>query len=356
MTAFVLGLDGGGTKTHVAVAAPDGELVGFSANGPSNWEMVGLVGAATAITRAVQAALNEAGVAAGDVAGTAFGLAGVDWPSDEARLAPLVARLNLGGPRVILNDSFVALRAGTSRPWGVVIISGTGAVAAGRNRDGETFRTLGLGWEFGDWGSASDIAEEALRGVANAYTGRGPETSLTEALCDFVGAASAEELLQRASRGAPGLSHEDYEDPRVAPLVIREAEGGDAVARDILDRAGASLGEAAALVARRLGMENEVFDVVLAGGLFRNESRLVDSAIEVAVRRIAHRASLVRISAAPVVGAALTALELAGEQADSEARARLTREVRDRLARLSNESEPQDQGQASVSPIRKGRA
>ncbi len=328
---IVVGVDGGGTKTHVAVANEAGDLLGFSANGASNWEMVGLVGAATAITRAVQTALGESGAVADDVDAAVFGLAGVDWPSDEERLMPLVTRLRLRGPSAVTNDSLIALRAGTARSWGVVIISGTGAVAAGRNKAGETFRTLGLGWEFGDWGSASDIAQEALRGVANAYTGRGPETTLTAAMCAYVGAESAADLLERASRGAPGLSHDDYEDPRVAPLVIREAERGDAVARDILDRAGASLGESAALVARRLSMESEPFHVVLAGGLFRNESRLVDEAIEVAVRRVAHRASLVRLDTAPVVGAVLTALEKAGAPPDSEVRSRLSRAVRERL-------------------------
>jgi N-acetylglucosamine kinase-like BadF-type ATPase len=328
---IVVGVDGGGTKTHVAVANEAGELLGFSANGASNWEMVGLVGAATAITRAVQTAIAEADITPDDVDAAVFGLAGVDWPSDEERLMPLITRLRLRGPRIVLNDSLIALRAGTARSWGVVIISGTGAVAAGRNQAGETFRTLGLGWEFGDWGSASDIVQEALRGVANAYTGRGPETTLTATLCAYAGASTAADLLERASRGTPGFSYEDYEDPRVAPLVIRDAERGDAVARDILYRAGTSLGDAAALVANRLSMEQDPFHVVLAGGLFRNESRLVDEAIEVAVRRVAHRASLIRLDTAPVVGALLSALEMAGARTDPEVRSRLSRAVRERL-------------------------
>ncbi len=327
----VLGLDGGGTKTHVAVAAESGELLGFAMNGPSNWELIGLVGAATAMTRAVDSALAEAEVGAREIAGATYGLAGLDWPSDDDRLGPIVSRLGLNGPRTIVNDAFIALRAGASQPWGVVVIAGTGAIAAGRNRDGETFRTLGLGWEFGDWGSASDVALEALRAVANAYTGRGPETSLTDVLTSFMGASGAAELLERASREGSGLGYEEYEDPRVAPLVIREAEAGDAVARDILDRAGTSLGEAAALVARRLGMEDEAFEVVLAGGLFRSDTRIVDEAIEVSVRRVAHHVRLVRLDSAPVVGAVLMALELAGASPDAEARARLAGAVRDRL-------------------------
>ena len=56
-----------------------------------------------------------------------------------------------------MNDSFIALRAGARAPWGVVVIAGTGTVAAGRNRAGETFRTLGLGRLLGDEGSASDV-------------------------------------------------------------------------------------------------------------------------------------------------------------------------------------------------------
>ena len=97
--------------------------------------------------------------------------------------------LGLAGPRRLENDSFIALRAGASRPYGVVVIAGTGHVAAGRDPAGRTVRTLGLGPMYGDFGSATDVAEKAVRAVADAYTGRGPATSLSRLLPPPAGCA-----------------------------------------------------------------------------------------------------------------------------------------------------------------------
>ena len=146
-----------------------------------------------------------------------FGLAGVDWPSDVPRLERAFEPIGLGVPPAIVNDSFIALRAGVRAPWGVVVIAGTGIVAAGRNSAGETFRTLGLGRLLGDEGSATDVGEEALRAVARAYVGRGPATALCEGLCELMGAATVAQLLEEYSRGGERESN-------AAPVVLRHAE------------------------------------------------------------------------------------------------------------------------------------
>ena len=141
----VLGVDGGGTKTHALVADEIGNVLGSGISGPANWEETGLGGAAAAMGSAIREAASAAGRRPADVEQSVFGLAGIDWESDLRRLDVVADSLKLGGPSRILNDSFVALRAGTTEPWGMVIVAGTGSVTAGRNRDGELFRTLGEG-------------------------------------------------------------------------------------------------------------------------------------------------------------------------------------------------------------------
>jgi N-acetylglucosamine kinase-like BadF-type ATPase len=128
---LVLGVDGGGSKTHALVADEHGEVVGFASSGRSNWEDTGLEAAGAALAEAIGGAL--------------------------------VDPLGLAGPRKLENDSFIALRAGASRPFGVVVVAGTGHVAAGRSPAGRTARTLGLGPMYGDFGSATDVAAEAVR-------------------------------------------------------------------------------------------------------------------------------------------------------------------------------------------------
>ncbi|MGN6379871.1 MAG: BadF/BadG/BcrA/BcrD ATPase family protein [Gaiellales bacterium] len=313
---LVVGVDGGGTKTHAVVADETGAMLGFATHGPSNWESVGLRGALDALREAISNALHQAGASSADVAGAAFGLAGVDWESDMPRMRGVIDQLRLPCMYELVNDSFIALRAGTDSPMGVVLVAGTGAVAAGRNRDGRTFRTLGEGPVLGDVGAASDVSDAAVRAVADAYTGRGPGTVLTEELCGLTGCETAAEFLEWYSRGVEPIRN-------AAPAVVRAAQEGDPVAQGIMRWAGSALGASAALVARQLEMTDEEFDVVLSGGLFRAGSAILNSSLEGVLHPVVPRARLVQLDPPPAVGAVLLALDGLGERLDGAARRRL---------------------------------
>src|SRR5206468_627277 len=153
--------------------------------------------------------------------------------------------LGLTGPISMVNDSGTALRAGTDRPFGVVIVAGTGSVVAGRNPDGEVFRTLGLGPIFGDTGSGTEVSMAGVSAVADAYTGKGPATQLTELLCEQSGSLSVVEFLEATARLR--INSTEF-----APLVIRAANDGDAAACRILSDAGERHGANAVHVLRRL--------------------------------------------------------------------------------------------------------
>ena len=323
-----VGVDAGGTKTHALVADETGEVLGIGRAGTGNWEGVGLDGALAALRQAVGEALTAARTSPQEVTAAGYGLAGLDWPSDEARLRPLVEELGLSGPSVLVNDTFVALRAGAREPWGVVIVAGTGTTVAGRNRRGEMARTLGLGYPFDDWGSAPDLAQAALHAVARAYTGRGPATALSDRLIRLVGAADVADLLEGVSRWRYNLF------PLVADVVqalMEEADSGDGAAREIVLRAGRELGGGAVVVIRRLGMEDEEFDLVLAGGLFRSASPLLLDTLRGTVQAVAPGARPVRLDVPPVVGGVLLAMDAVGWAVTPEVRRRLEEGARRHL-------------------------
>ena len=250
-----------------------------------------------------------------------FGLAGNDWPSDHDRLAAIPASLGLGGVQEIVNDAFVALRAGANHPWGVVVVAGTGTVVAGRNEAGEEFRTLGLGPMFGDWGGSAEISEEAIRGDRGGLHGPGPG-----------------HVVDGPIRGGHG-SQLDRRSPRVrqpaAPAhrptsrrsCSRPPRTGTRWPRSIAERAGTSLGANAGLVTRRLGMHDRHVEVVLAGGVLRAGSRILEQALKKELRRSAPAAFPVRLEVPPVVGAALRALENLGRSPDSAEHLRLSVET-----------------------------
>jgi N-acetylglucosamine kinase-like BadF-type ATPase len=318
----VVGVDGGGTKTEAVIADERGAFLGLGRSGPSNWEDVGLGGAGASFRVAVGEALAAADAKPEDVAYTVFGLAGVDWPSDVGRLGFAIDPLGLGGGRAIVNDSEIVLRSGTDSADAVAVVAGGGSVVAGRNAAGETFRTLGLGPLFGDFSSAIDVSEEAVRAVARAYTGRGPSTALTEALRRRFERATADDLLEFLSRRElHGRIENEVEN--VSPLVIETAANGDGVAREILDRVGREMGSDVVLVAARLGMLRRPFDVVLAGGFLVAAGEFVTEPLEQVVRLETSDATFVHLSTAPVVGAVLMALEAVGGDAGAEVRSRL---------------------------------
>ena len=316
---IVLGVDGGGSKTHLAICDQTGVVLGAATSGPSNWETVGLRGASDAIGDAIDKALSASGVRRDQIEAAVFGLAGVDWPSDIERLETALEPLRLECPSTIMNDSYIALRAGARAPWGVVVIAGTGTVVAGRSRGGETFRTLGLGRLLGDDGSASDVSEQVIRAVARAYVGRSPATSLSDGLLKLTGADTVAQMLEEYSRGGEG-------ELNAAPLALEHAAHGDAVAIGVIEWAAAELGGAAATVARRLDMEDGPYELVLSGGLFRGGGELLETLIS----RSVPTALLTRLEAPPVTGAVLMALEAVG--------GRPTPDVHERVSRALNSS------------------
>jgi N-acetylglucosamine kinase-like BadF-type ATPase len=317
--AIVLGVEGDGVHSHAALTDASGTLLGLGANDDSSdWDQNGIAAAASALRSCVTEALNAAHLETDAVEASVFALAGVDFPVDERRLAGIPEAIGLGGRCRIVNDSFAALRAGTDDPFGVVIIAGTGSVVAGRNEKGEEYRSLGLGREYGDFGSETDVSEVAIRAVAEAFTGRGPQTALTALMCEAADVASVVDLLDGTARRRIDVT-------RFAPLVRTAAAGGDAVARALLAHAGAMLGETAVHIVRTLGMERSAFDLVLARDMFEGGNDEVVGALEACVRPVAPGARLNRLAVPPVAGAALMALELSGQTPAPDARSALAK-------------------------------
>jgi N-acetylglucosamine kinase-like BadF-type ATPase len=244
----VLGMDVGASHTRAVLADGRGQILGVGRAGSGNWESVGLDGARQAYTTALDAALADAGLACEAVAASAFGLAGLDWPSDVGRLEPVIASLGLQGPCEMVNDVFLLLRAGTSDGVGVAAIAGSGAKVVGRNRAGRTAATFGAGYPFTDWGGAWDIAAAAVHAVALAYRGMGPQTELTERMRFLAGVDETVDLLEAIMRGQVDVGG------HFAPQVFECAAGGDAVAEGIVRRIGETVAANVLSVARELEM------------------------------------------------------------------------------------------------------
>jgi len=267
-TEFVLGVDGGGTKTRAVIldanaAASDGKVLGEGIAGPSNPLRVGIGNAASAIREAVDRACHSARVRRIDIVAAEVGLAGVKRADLRERMRETLRGLGIETLEVV-TDADIALFGATGGQPGVVMIAGTGSICCGRNARGKHVCAGGWGPVAGDEGSGSWIARRGVQAVAKSADGRGPHTSLVKAAGDYFNVANVEDLATAIY--APGMTND-----RIAGFarhVIDAAKGGDAVARAIVAEAGAELGEAAATVIRKLRIEGEHFQIGYVGGVF----------------------------------------------------------------------------------------
>jgi N-acetylglucosamine kinase-like BadF-type ATPase len=306
---LVVGVDGGGTKTDVVVASLDGQVVGAARGGCGNWEVVGVDAVADELRSVVTVALAAAGARGHDVVAAAFSLAGFDWPSDHARLTPAVAAAGLGGESVLTNDSFAALRAGTAAPFGIVSVAGTGGVCAGRNRSGTTARTMAIA--VGEGAGAGGLVRDALDAVAAAHHRSGPSTTLSDRLLAVTGSPDTQAAFEALSRG------EVHIDAGFATEVTAAADDGDEVAITVCDGVGIQHGSDVVGLARRLDMVDDTFDLVLAGGVHLSAQTHLRAAFAATVLADVPGARLTPLTAPPVAGAVLLALEAAGTDASS---------------------------------------
>ena len=302
---FVLGVDGGNTKTLALVARDDGVILGSGRAGCGDIYGAGSPEAAIAeIERAVNAGLTEAGIQPSQLTAGAFSLAGADWPED-FRLLEGALRLRDYGQRIsIVNDAMGALRAGSPDGTGVVVACGTGAAIGARHPDGRV-------WHSSFWQQtqgAEDLSSQALRAMYRAELGIDPPTVLTDRILAAFAAHTVEEILHQ-------LTARDTQRPQVRRHLVRPlfdaADTGDATARGIVIAHGKALGDYAIVAARKVGLLEDAFSLVLTGGVLRHPSPLFRDALVERVHESAPRACPIQSRLEPAAGAVLLALDLA---------------------------------------------
>ncbi|HKR01280.1 MAG TPA: BadF/BadG/BcrA/BcrD ATPase family protein [Pyrinomonadaceae bacterium] len=299
----MLGVDGGGTKTRAVISDGRQYVLGEGTAGPSNPLRVGIGTAAAAIREAVDNACVAAGVRRADIVAAEVGLAGVRRGDLRLRMRDALSGLGIHSIEVV-TDADIALYGATEGEPGLVIIAGTGSVCCGLNAQGKHVCAGGWGPLAGDEGSGSWIARRALQAMARSCDGRGEETVLGEAACNYFNVATTDDLL--IAIYSPGMSNDRM--AGFAKSVIEAAQGGDQAARQIVIDAGRELGLAATAVIRSLRMARERFQVACVGGVFAAGDLLLDPLRE-ELTRVAPKAFLAPPHLPPAVAAARMALE-----------------------------------------------
>jgi N-acetylglucosamine kinase-like BadF-type ATPase len=321
----VLAIDGGNSKTDVALVAADGTLLA-SARGPGVPGM--LVPDQT--LRVLGSAAREAAAAAGrpaDAPGQRIAVhlsacvANADLPEEERRLHEILLAEGWTDTVHVANDTFAVLRAGLDGPgphWGAAVTCGAGINCVAVAPGGRTARYLALGDFTGDWGGGQDLSRQVLWSAARAEDGRGPATALRDGVCAHLGAASMYDV-------AVGLHTQTIGWDRALGLtsvLFAAAAAGDEVAVDLVRRLADEICVMALAALRRLGLDDQPVPVALGGGLMRARDPLLTAEVTRRFADAVPKATVRIVDAPPVAGAALLGLDHIGAPPEAEARLR----------------------------------
>lgn len=261
--SIFLGIDAGGSKTSCVVGDESSVLATASTEG-SNVIRWGEAEARTQLHAAMQQACASANVRLADVRGICVGMAGAARPVISSVVRGIVAEIYRGEVEVV-GDMVIAMEAAFGNKPGVIVIAGTGSIAYGRSKDGETARAGGWGFAISDEGSGHWIGRSAVSGVMRAQDeDEASPTGLALSVLHAWRLQTLDELVRAANASpTPDFSN-------LFPHVLAAAEAGDPIARTVLTQAGAELAALAKIVITRLFAESPSVPVAMSGGVFRN--------------------------------------------------------------------------------------
>lgn len=300
----VVGVDGGGTKTHAVIMDLNGQILGEGFAGPSNPLRVGITSAAAAVREAIDKACETARVRRTDLLAAEIGLAGARRKELSARMKEAINGVGIAEVAVV-SDADIALYGATEGGQGLIVIAGTGSICCGINSRRKLVCAGGWGPIAGDEGGGSWIARRALRAIAHATDGRGPATSLTDVACSYFHCSDGADLSTAIY--APSITNERL--AGFAKEVVAAAREKDRVAREIMTEAGVELGLAATAVIRTLKLEREAFPVAYVGGIFNSAGEMILSEFRAVVKKVAPRATFGPPRYSPAIAAARMARE-----------------------------------------------
>ena len=296
---YVLGFDGGGTKTECVLMDSAGGIAARGIAGPSNPTRVGVEAATDEIEKAAELALREAGVERKAIVALGAGLAGTAQPEMKQQMQASLEGAFPGITVTILTDLEAALAA-AGNGAAILLVAGTGSAALARDEQGKIWRAGGYGPPFSDEGSAYDIGSRAVARAMKEREEQGAESVLGKKILERFACNVWPELRKRAS------AQPDQVFPMIFPIVAAAADAGDSVAREILQEAARQLAALVEMVATHAGLSGENLGIAKTGGTV-GRSAFYDARVDEALKRAVPHAKIGELQMSPAEAAARAA-------------------------------------------------
>lgn len=318
---YVIGIDGGGSKTSGLLCNEQGDILARAEAGPSNYHTAGLESAAKTLRGLGRDLCERAGIKPGELSVFLAGLAGLDVEEDRAEMRKALLKeweIREGVQLVLVNDLRVALAGAAGGGAGVVLNAGTGSIAMGTDGAGAVARANGWGYLLGDEGSGFWLGLRAVRAGLRDFDGRGEKTALRKSVVDHFDLDEITDVLGEIYESSEPISGKVA---KLAPLVLKAGRGGDRVALQILREGGRALAETSLAVFQRLGLSAEGAPLFLTGGLLRSsreEDPHMKSLKGFLEERLTGELNFKEPAYGPGIGALIMGLERAGVELEVE--------------------------------------
>lgn len=266
MSNFVLGVDGGQTSTKCVLTTTDGHVLGLGqGSGLTHFAAEGgREQFVRSLTEAIQSVWGNANLPPQPLAAIGLGLTGVEAQVEIDIAYELLPQVVIAQVAEVQSDAVTALVGAHLDQPGIMMISGTGMIALGQDRQGHRRRAGGWGWLLGDEGSAQAIGRDGLIAALHAFDGVLPPTTLTDAFLTHFNAQHPLDIKRIVY--APGFGAAGF--AGLAAVVSRVAEQGDTTARSVIEQAGRWLAREVAALIQCLDFGDTSIPVAPVGGAF----------------------------------------------------------------------------------------
>ena len=317
---YVLGIDGGGTKTVCVIMDENSHVISRGESGAANYHSVGKNTAFSSIQEAIKQAVKPLGKI--EIRAIGFGLAGVARPRDFQVVQGWVDKLSKSGSLNLLwkkcsnyivhHDAYTALVGGIGKAEGIVVNAGTGSIIFGCNHQGETKRVGGWGYLLGDETSGYGIALKGIQAALKAYDGLGDSTSLLQDFPSHLGLESIQDLVEAIYQQKWSAS----KIAALASLVDAAAVRGDKIAKKIITEAIAALVKDTQVVSQTLFADSHQVEIVTTGSVWKCAYPFRQQ-FEASLSKLLPNSQVIYPRHEPAFGAAWLALQTLGELSKS---------------------------------------
>lgn len=311
MKEYVLGVDGGGTKTQCALYDIDGNEIDLINWGPTNHELLkgGYLGLKSEMTLLVNFLLKRNEIQINQIVKSVFGIAGVDTKEQHKVISKIINELGFND-FILCNDAYLGIKAGSPNGCGVGVVNGTGCCVAGIDSTGSMLQIGGLGMMTGDFGGGVYIGEKLIQSIYNYFFRCGEYTCMVDMLPEELKVGSKFDFIDNV-RNKTDDGIVKISDLNI--IVFEAANKGDAVAISVLREIGESLAASVNGCIRELEFQcDRSIEIVLYGSINikGNNPTIINTLKGKVCSRYKERAiEFIVLDKLPVVGAVIWALE-----------------------------------------------